>query len=915
MSKEEEISKALDAKPDNIHESPSPPAAEQKGLNGHGDESTAEASLPQEEEKSVPSSPSSEQDQPGPADQINKDQPELNDAEEKPQEQTPKPAQDQSSSPQENLENEHLETSAKEVAPDPPEAIAQKPPAEQEPEDDGEGEVPQTTAAETALGEELAQPAEGSQTEEKTESVAESTEPPAEQEPEDEGEGEVPQTTAAETAPGEELAQPAEGSQIEEKTEAVAESTEPPAEQEPEDEGEGEVPETTAAETVPGEELAKPDEADTQPEEKTEAVAESTEPPADQEPEDEGEGEVPQTTAADTAPGEELVQPAEGIQTEEKTEEEKTEAVAESTEPPAEQEPSQVVVWESTDFSALDKSGLVALIEEMAKADDPIGAERVSKKVRPFFINIQKDQRQQALDQFTAAGNDADGFAYRFDELDNRFDAAFKLLRDRKFQSIRELEHDKERNLQEKTQLLEELRALVEAEETNSSINALKKIQDRWRSLGPIPGQHAKTMWANYHALLDLYYDHRSIYFELKELDRKKNLEAKLELCERAEKLEEQKNLKEAISELNELHDEFKHIGPVPKSEQEALWQRFKGASDKIYARRKEFVKHLKEDLKENLIKKSELAEEVQQYADFNSDRITEWNKKTQALLGLQKRWDAIGGLPREKAKEVNRKFWGAFKGFFQHKGQFFKKLEGERGSNLEKKQVLVEAAQALKESTEWDQTANKLKNLQKQWREIGPVPEKNRNEIYARFKEACDHFFNNRRAQSQEVEKEYVANLKKKQDICMQIESMTSSKDYDLDKFTTLKDQFNAIGYVPSSEVRNIREQFRTTVKAYLAGAPEELQAEAQQIKYDIDFEKLKSGPNAGRKKGQKEQALRREIGTLENDISTWKNNLEFFTASKTADKLREEFTGKIDAASDQLRELKRQLRALRQL
>ncbi len=859
MSKKEEISKALDANSDNVPESQGPSAAEQKGLNGHSDESSVEASSPQEEEKSVPSSPSSERDQSGPTDQINQEQPELNDeTEEKPQEQTPKPAQNQSSSPQENLENEHLEASSKEVPPDPPEAVAQEPPAEP----DHEGEVTEAAAAETTPGEELTQPAEGdSPPQEKVEAVAESAEPPAEQEPAAESEGEVTEAAAAETAPGEELTQPAEGdSPPQEKAEAVAESAEPPAKQEPTAEGEGEVEETAAAETAPDEKRAHPAESDTQPEEKTESVAETTE-------------------------------------------------------PPAEQVPSQVAIWESTDFSVLDKSGLVALIEEMAKADDPIGAERVSKKVRPFFINIQKDQRQQALDQFTAEGNDADGFAYRFDELDNRFDAAFKLLRDRKFQRIREKEHDKERNLQEKTQLLEELRALVEAEETNSSINALKKIQDRWRSLGPVPGQHAKTMWANYHALLDLYYDHRSIYFELKELDRKKNLEAKLELCERAEKLEEQKNLKEAISELNELHDEFKHIGPVPKSEQEALWLRFKGASDKIYARRKEFVKHLKEDLKENLIKKSELAEEVQQYADFNSDRITEWNKKTQALLGLQKRWDAIGGLPRDKAKEVNRKFWGAFKGFFQHKGQFFKKLEGERGSNLEKKQALVEEAQGLKDSTEWDQTANKLKNLQKQWREIGPVPEKNRNEIYAHFKEACDHFFNNRRAQSQEVEKEYVANLKKKQDICIQIESMTSSKDYDLDKFATLKDQFNAIGYVPSSEVRNIRAQFRTTVKDYLAGAPEELQAEAQQIKYDIEFEKLKSGPNAGRKKGQKEQALRRDIGTLENDISTWKNNLEFFAASKTADKLREEFTGKIDAASDQLRELKRQLRALRQL
>ena len=567
------------------------------------------------------------------------------------------------------------------------------------------------------------------------------------------------------------------------------------------------------------------------------------------------------------------------------------------------------------DFSNLDKAGLVAQIELMAKHDNPLVAEKASRELRPLFNTIQKEQKKQALEAFVAEGNEPDGFAYRFDELDNRFDAAFKLLRDRKVERIKDLERNKEKNLEEKNQLLEDLRALVEAEETNASINALKKIQERWRSLGPVPPQHAKTLWANYHALLDLYYDHRSIYYELKELDRKKNLTAKLDLCERAERLVEHQNLKEAISELNELHEEFKHIGPVPKSDQEALWQRFKGASDQIYARRKEFVKSLKEDLKENLGKKSVLADEVQEYGSFSSDRISDWNKKTQALLDLQKKWDAIGGLPRDQAKQVNRKFWGAFKGFFRNKGQFFKQLEGERESNLEKKQALVQEAEQLKDSTDWNGTANKLKNLQKQWREIGPVPEKFRNSIYTQFKEACDQFFNNKRAQGQEIEKEYIENLQKKQDICTQIESMTTAKDFDLDKFQQLNESFGKIGYVPGSEVRKIRSQYQATVDDFMAAAPEEVQDEIRKIKDSLEFEKLKSGPNANRKINQKEQALRREINALENDISTWKNNLEFFAASKTADKLREEFSGKIDAANQQLTELKRKLRAVRQL
>ena len=335
----------------------------------------------------------------------------------------------------------------------------------------------------------------------------------------------------------------------------------------------------------------------------------------------------------------------------------------------------------------MDKSELVIYIELLVKEDSPLLADKVARELKPCYDKVHQEERKSALEKFEAEGNDPDHFAYKFDELDNRFDGAFKLIRDRKSQHIKSLERSKESNLAEKVNLLETLRALVDEEETTSSIQAVKKIQEQWRALGPVPGQHVKTLWANYHALMDRYYDQRSIYFELKELDRRKNLEAKLELCVKAEKLEAEKNLKQAINDLNELHEEFKHIGPVPKDEQQSLWDRFKQASDKIYIRRKEFIKHLKEDLKVNLGKKAELADEVQQYLKFNSDRITEWNKNTKAILDLQKKWEAIGGLPREHAKEVNRKFWGAFKGFFHNKSAFFKKLEGERVVNLEKKQ------------------------------------------------------------------------------------------------------------------------------------------------------------------------------------------------------------------------------------
>ncbi|GJM28267.1 MAG: hypothetical protein DHS20C17_09020 [Cyclobacteriaceae bacterium] len=577
--------------------------------------------------------------------------------------------------------------------------------------------------------------------------------------------------------------------------------------------------------------------------------------------------------------------------------------------------PAPVKPWEGKDFKQLDKSELVKIIEVLVNQDDPLMAEKVARKLKSRYNFIHQQDREQALGKFVEEGNDPDHFAYKFDELDNRFDGAFKLIRDRKYQYVKNLEKDKEKNLAEKVNLLEELRGLVDDEETTSSIHAVKQIQEKWKNIGQVPGQHVKTLWANYHALMDRYYDQRSIYFELKELDRKKNLEVKLELCERAEKLVDLENLKQAINELNELHEEFKHVGPVPKEDQQALWERFKGASDQVYARRKKFIKHLKHDLKENLLKKRELAEEVQQFKEFDSQRINDWNKKTREVLEVQKKWEAVGGLPRDQAKEVNRRFWGAFKGFFHNKGLFFKQLEGERMTNLQKKQELVAEAEGLKDSTDWNETAEKLKGLQQQWRAIGPVPEKHRNAIYQQFKEACDEFFTNLRAQNQDIEKEYIENLKKKQQICMQIETMTTAGDHDLDAFLDLKLRFEELGYVPAGEVKNIRSQFLVASNDFLASVPGELKEEARQIKYDIEFEKLKKGPHSNRKIEQKEQTLRREIGTLENDIATWKNNLEFFANSKTADKLKEEFTVKIDQAVRKLKELKSQLRAVREL
>lgn len=568
---------------------------------------------------------------------------------------------------------------------------------------------------------------------------------------------------------------------------------------------------------------------------------------------------------------------------------------------------------EEVDYSTLNKEDLVTAIRELSQDSNFLKAEKKARLIKPFFDEIANKERQEALDKFIADGGEEGDFAFKHDELTDRFEANYRLIRDNKIQYVKDQENRKETNLKKKQEILEKLREFVDSEETNIQFDAFKAIQTEWKEVGPVPGAYVKTLWANYNALVDRFYDNRHIYFELKELDRKKNLEAKYELCEKAEALSKNENVSEAIKELNELHHEFKHIGPVPNNEREALWQRFKGASDAVYDRRKDFVDGLKEQLEANLVIKKELAEKVQSFTSFNSDKIKEWNKKTKELQEVQEKWEATGGLPRANAKEVNRLFWSAFKTFYHNKGQFFKRLDSLREESLIKKKVLVEKAQALKDSTEWNKTAGELKKLQADWRELGPVPEKYRESIYREFKTACDHFFEQKRASMGDVEKEYVENLKEKESICTDIEKMAADKDGNLEAFRELQGKFNAIGFVPKNSISAIKSKYAEAVDKYINSLEGITNEERQKIRVENQINKIKAGPNAGEKMFRKEQTIRKQIGNLENDIALWKNNMEFFAQSKTADKLKEEFETKINAATTELKGLKHQLKIVR--
>lgn len=567
------------------------------------------------------------------------------------------------------------------------------------------------------------------------------------------------------------------------------------------------------------------------------------------------------------------------------------------------------------DYSQFTKADFVERIKELSKEGDFKKVDQVLKEIKPLFEEIRHAEKLAALERFKLDGGNPDDFEYRQDELNHSFDATLKLIRDRRNQYYKTQEEARNENLRKKNELLERLRALVDGEDNAQSFNKFKDLQQEWKHVGAVPPAQSKTLWANYHALVDRFYDHRNIYFELKELDRKKNLEAKLELCSKAEQLISRERIKDAVRELNDLHNEFKHIGPVPQEEQEAVWQRFKAASDAVYAKRDAFLDELQKGLKQNLESKLAIGEEVQTFTTFTSDRIKDWNQKTQEILALQKKWDGVGGVPRSKSKDANKKFWGAFKIFFHNKNQFFKLLDEERDKNLKAKQELVARALELKSSDDWNKTSQELKVLQQRWKDIGPVPEKMRDRIYKEFKEACDYFFDQRRGNKEKADHEQDDNLKRKEAIIEALMAGIQSGATSMEQLQELQAQFNEIGFVPRNAMASVKNRFSDAVSKYVASIPGLNATEKDQAVLEMQLSGLKNDPQAERKLFHKEQNLRKQIQKAENDLSTLQNNLEFFGRSKNASKMKEEFADKIAEATENLKQLKNQLKLLKSI
>jgi len=591
---------------------------------------------------------------------------------------------------------------------------------------------------------------------------------------------------------------------------------------------------------------------------------------------------------------------------------------------------------DETDYATASKQELAAILEQEMVVISTAGVgmkqikriDGIVKEIRPALTQMKRSEWDTAKDQYVADTGSEDGFEYTYDAQTRRIEELLKEIRTKRKAFFQELDKNRDQNFNQKTELLQRLRELVDTDDSQevgaadikNSWEEFKKIQEEWKQAGNVSSPHNGTLWATYNALIDRYFSNRNIYFELKELDRKKNSDLKLELCKKieglAKTLGDRPMSQEILKEGNDIFEEYKHIGPAPREEQELLWGRFKESLDTLYDARRAQYDEQKKTMGEVYEQKSKIYETIVPYTTFESGSINEWNAKTREIIAQQEEWQAVKGpMPRGEGKDLSKKFWAALKNFFNNKSEFFKQLESKRDTNLKAKQELCAQVEQILESGE-DNSANtqRIIELQKQWQSIGQVPEKFKNSIYKRFKQGCDTYFNNKRDKHKDQDKEFDENLAQKEALCAQIETAAADPgDSTLANLNEFKAEWAKIGFVPRKAMQKIQKRYIDAINAYVGsvGKLSNKQKEAVILKSEVEM--VKKGESS-RSLDRKESDIRRQVTQLENDIALWGNNIEFFAKSKTADKVKAQFEEKIRRASEELETLKHQLTVIQE-
>ena len=560
-------------------------------------------------------------------------------------------------------------------------------------------------------------------------------------------------------------------------------------------------------------------------------------------------------------------------------------------------------------------------VEELHRVAADPDYNRVKQRVgvlRSKIIALLKEERNQKLEQFLAEGGQKENFEPEKSDIERKFDNALQIFKNNKNKFLENIEAEKQRNLETKNGIIDDLRKLLEENEaTPKNLKELndsfKELQEKWKNVGPVPQNESNNLWQNYHFYVEKFFDILRINRELKDLDLKKNLEQKIKLCEQAESLLLQDSVKQSFKELQDLHEKWKEIGPVPEDKKEELWERFKNASDQINQRRREHYEQIYAEQQNNYNAKVVLCEKAEEFTVQPATNAKEFNAISDQLTELLKVWKTLGAAP----PKVNEEIWNRFKGtldkFFEKKKEFFGKIKDEQQTNYNMKVNLAIRAEAIAKRTDWRAATDEILQLQKEWKEIGATSRKHSEAIWKRFRTACDQFFeakSNYFNNAQEIEAE---NLKKKEDLIERLKNHAfgADRNENLEAIKAYQREWTEIGFVPKKEKDRIYAAYREALDQRFA----DLKISAVDRKrdnYRSRINNILSDPNADRLLDKEKRFLMNKLEQLKNDISIWENNLGFFANSKNADLLKAEFSKKIDAAKQEVKELEYKLKMM---
>lgn len=482
-----------------------------------------------------------------------------------------------------------------------------------------------------------------------------------------------------------------------------------------------------------------------------------------------------------------------------------------------------------------------------------------------------------------------------FEVVEQNFKAIYSDYKRERAEYMSRLEAEREESLKKKKAIIEELKALVEGQEdVSSQFTVFRELQNRWREAGPVPVQSYRDINDTYQYYVEKFYDMVKINRDLRDLDFKKNLEAKEAFCAAAEKLAENENVVNAFHELQKLHEQWKEYGPVAKEKREEIWDRFKAATSVINKKYQAYFEGLKAQQEENLEKKKVLCEKLEEIAEREIKNTADWNQLSKEIESLQAEWRTIGFATKKENQKIYDRFRAACDKFFERKREHYTTIKDSMTANLEKKQAIIEQAEALKSSTEWKKTADQLIALQKQWKEIGAVPRKKSEQLWKRFRAACDEFFANRDANSG-GENDYYGNLKSKKRLIEEVRAYQCSEDdaANAAQMRSFNEKWQAIGHVPFKEKDKINDEFRT----------------AMHEKFPL-FAKQRGQANQGHSAKNPKDSLIAKYNALQQDVVTYENNIGFFAASKNSAPLIQQMQQKIDDAKAELRRLEEKIR-----